>query len=186
MSPIGHIAAPVYHCGVLRETLPAIRFLDTATDTGGAMKGKRVKWNKGPGKLGILAPLMGSWQATAKSPMGQVRCARTFTPILGGKYVQLQARWEFGAKVYEEIALYGVKKGEISFWSFTSDGKRSEGSIADGSDIHPQAIAFEAEMPAGRARMIYWPNDEGGFNWAVEAKAKKGWRRFTEHRYVSL
>ncbi|HCV43744.1 MAG TPA: hypothetical protein DGH68_09700, partial [Bacteroidetes bacterium] len=59
-------------------------------------------------------------------------------------------------------------------------------TLADGSDVDPQAIAFEAEMPAGRARMIYWPNDEEGFNWAVEAKTKKGWRRFTEHRYFPL
>jgi hypothetical protein len=150
------------------------------------MEAKRVKWKKGPGKLGVLAPIMGSWQATAMSPLGQVRCTRTLTPILGGKYVQLHARWEFGAKVYEELAMYGVNNGKVSFWSFTSDGKLSEGTIADGSDIDPQAIAFEAEMPAGRARMIYWPNDEGGFNWAVEAKTKKGWRRFTEHKYVSL
>ena len=34
--------------------------------------------------------------------------------------------------------------------------------------------------------MIYWPNPEGGFNWAVEAKTKKGWNRFTIHHYKSL
>lgn len=39
-------------------------------------------------------------------------------------------------------------------------------------------------MPAGRARMISWPDDERGFHWAVEAKTKKGWRRFTEHHYL--
>lgn len=150
------------------------------------MKAKRAKWKRGPGKLGILAPIMGAWQANAMSPMGKVRCTRTFTRILNGKYVQLLARWEFGAQAYEETAIYGIAGGKLSFWSFTSDGKRSEGTIADGSDVDPEAIAFEAQMPAGRARMIYWPNDEGGFNWAVEAKTKKGWRRFTEHKYVSL
>ena len=147
---------------------------------------KNASWKKGPGKLGILSPLLGCWQANAMSPIGKVRCTRTFTPILHGKCVQLVARWEFGTKVYEEIAIYGINDGKLSFWSFTSDGKRSEGTIADGSDVHPQAITFEAEMPAGRARMIYWPNEDGGFNWAVEAKNKKGWKRFTEHKYVSL
>jgi len=150
------------------------------------MKTKKSSWKKGPGKLGVLTPLLGAWQASAMTPMGKVRCTRTFTSILHGKYVQLAARWEFGEKVYEEIAIYGVNNGKLSFWSFTSDGKRSEGTLADGSDVDPQAIAFEAEMPAGRARMIYWPNDEEGFNWAVEAKTKKGWRRFTEHRYFPL
>jgi hypothetical protein len=150
------------------------------------VKTKNNFWKKGPGKLGVLTPLLGSWQASAESPMGKVRCTRTFTKILGEKYVHLAARWEFGPKVYEEDAIYGVNNGTLSFWSFTSDGKRSEGTIADGSDVHPQAIAFEAEMPAGRARMIYWPNDDESVNWAVEAKTKKGWRRFTQHKYTSL
>ncbi len=143
-------------------------------------------WKKGPGKLGVLKPLLGSWQASADSPMGKVYCTRSFMPILSGKYVQLTARWVFGKKVYEEFAIYGINNGKLSFWSFTSDGKKSEGVIADGKDIHPQAIVFEAEMPAGLARMIYWPNTEGGINWAVEAKNKRGWKRFTQHKYVSL
>ena len=150
------------------------------------MKMKNSSWKKGSGKLGALRPLLGSWQANAESPMGKVRCTLTFTQILNGKYVHLLARWEFGAKVYEEFAIYGVNNGKLSFWSFTSDGKKSEGVIANGDDVHPQAIAFEAEMPAGRARMIYWPNDDGSINWAVEAKNKKGWKRFTQHKYVSL
>jgi hypothetical protein len=154
--------------------------------TGGSVVEKKSSWKKGPGKLGVLAPLMGPWQAAADSPMGKVRCTRTFTHVLGGKYVQLVARWEFGAKAYEEFAIYGVKDGTLSFWSFTSDGKRSEGALADGSDVHPLAIAFEADMPAGRARMIYWPDDEGGFHWAVESKTKKGWNRFTQHHYTEL
>jgi hypothetical protein len=150
------------------------------------MKNINNTWKKGPGKLGVLKPLLGSWQASADSPMAKVRCTRTFEPVLGGKYIQLIARWEFGKKIYEEIALYGVINGMLSFWSFTSDGKRSEGIFADGSDIDPQAIAFEAEMPAGLARMIYWPVEDGSVYWAVEAKNKKGWKRFTEHKYTRL
>jgi hypothetical protein len=148
------------------------------------MKEKQGSWKKGAGKMGTLAPLMGTWNADAMTPLGKVRCTRTFAPALGGKYVQLTAVWEFGKGKYEEIAMYGVRDGALSFWSFTSDGKRSEGTIADGSDVHSQAIAFEAEMPAGRARMIYWPHEERGFCWAVESKTKKGWRRFTEHHYT--
>ncbi len=144
----------------------------------------KKRWKKGAGKIGVLAPLMGAWKTDAMTPMGKVHCTRTFAPALGGKYVQLTARWEFGKGVYEETALYGIRDGALSFWSFTSDGKHSEGTIADGTDIHKEAIAFEAVMPAGLARMVYWPDGEKGFHWGVEAKTKKGWRRFTEHHYT--
>ena len=72
---------------------------------------------------------------------------------------------------------------DLRLRSFTSDGKQPQGTLADGTDVHPAAVAFEAQMPAGLPRMIYRPNDEGGTSWAVEAKSKKGWRRFTAHHY---
>lgn len=150
------------------------------------MMTKNTNWKKSAGKLGVLTPLLGNWQASAESPMGKVTCKRTFTKILGGKYIHLVARWQFGKKIYEEFAVYGLKDNKLSFWSFTSDGKRSEGVIADGKDVHPDAIAFEAQMPAGLARMIYWPNEDSSINWAVEAKNKKGWKRFTQHKYMLL
>jgi hypothetical protein len=145
---------------------------------------KGQSWKKGRGKLGVLSPLLGIWKAKAETPMGPVNCTRSFTQILGGKYIQLNASWKFPQGTYEELAIFGAgENGEIAFWSFTSDGKRSEGLIADVTDIHPQAIGFHAQMPAGLARMAYWPDDAGGFRWAVEAKNAKGWKRFTEHRY---
>jgi hypothetical protein len=140
-------------------------------------------WKKSPGKLGVMAPLIGSWKAETDSPMGKMKCTRTFTTF-GKQYVRLIARWEHPKFVYDEAAFYGVKDGTLCFWSFTSDGKRSEGKLADGTDVHPQAIAFEAQMPAGLARMVYWPNDNGGMNWAVESKNRKGWKRFTLHHYI--
>ncbi len=140
-------------------------------------------WKKGRGKLGLLAPLMGSWNAETESPMGRLACTRIFEPVLGGSYIQLTAKWKFTNSIYEEKALFGLKDGTVSFWSFTSDGKNSCGVLADGTDVHPEAICFEAQMPAGIARMIYWPNEEGGCNWAVESKTKKGWNRFTIHHY---
>jgi hypothetical protein len=85
---------------------------------------------------------------------------------------------------YEEVAIYGVGDvGQVGFWSFTSDGKRSQGTVADVTDLHDEAIGFEAQMPAGLARMAYWPDGEGGFFWVVESKNAKGWRRFTQHHY---
>jgi hypothetical protein len=145
-----------------------------------------TSWKKGRGKLGIFAPLLGTWSAETKLPggYGTARCTRMFTSILRGTCIQLNARWEFDKGVYEEIAMFGYHDGKITCWSFTSDGKRSQGFAADGKDVHPQAIAFEAKMPAGLARQIYWPNADGGFDWAVEAKSKKGWKRFTEHHYA--
>lgn len=141
-------------------------------------------WKRGRGKLGMLAPLIGNWKASASSPMGPLTCTRTFTPILGSTRIQLDARWGFGKGSYDELAIIGVNPaGEIAFWSFTSDGKSSQGTIADASDIHPEAIGFEAQMPAGLARMVYWPDEKDGYYWVVESKTKKGWNRFTEHHY---
>ena len=144
---------------------------------------EKKTWKKGKGKLGVLAPLAGSWIADAESPMGKLTCTRIFKPILGGNYIQLTATWAFSTFAYEEHAIIGLRDGILSFWSFTSDGKNSQGALADGTDIHPEAICFEAQMPAGLARMVYWPDPEGGFNWAVESKTKKGWNRFTHHHY---
>jgi hypothetical protein len=155
---------------------------------------------KGRGKLGVLAPLLGRWSATAESPMGPLCCTRLFESVLGGSYVRLEARWRFGAGAadaegecpdlrpkgggYEEIALFGAgEDGRIAFWSFTSDGKRSQGTSADVTDLHAEAVGFEAQMPAGLARMAYWPDGDGGFFFVVESKNKKGWKRFLEHHY---
>lgn len=142
-------------------------------------------WKKGRGKLGVLEPLIGAWTAGSDTPMGRVKCTRTFTKMTGeGRWIILLADWDFGGKHYIEQAMYGVDDtGKLSSWSFTSDGKRSQGTLADGTDIHPEAIAFEAQMPAGLARMTYWPSDDGSVNWAVESKTKKGWNRFTHHVY---
>ncbi len=142
-------------------------------------------WKKGRGKLGVLSPLIGSWVAETESPMGKLKCTRVFEHVLGENFIQLTAKWAFSKSVYTEHAIIGIRDGKLSFWSFTSDGKNSQGSIADGTDIHAEAICFEAQMPAGLARMIYWPNPDGGFNWAVESKTKKGWNRFTMHHYKS-
>lgn len=164
-------------------------------------------WKKGRGKLGFVQPLLGSWVADADSPMGPLRCTRVFEPVLGGSFVQLTACWRFGAAAakrargraggeecadvqvgksrdYQEIALIGAgDEGRVDFWSFTSDGKRSHGSVADVTDLHAEAIGFEAQMPAGLARMAYWPDGKDGFVWVVESKSAKGWRRFVEHHY---
>jgi hypothetical protein len=146
-----------------------------------------MNWKKGRGKLGIFKPLLGQWRAKVESEMGQVICTRTFTPVLDGAYIQLTADWEYSNGSFKELALIGVRAdGRVGFWSFTSDKKQSNGVIADVSDIHPLAIGFEAEMPAGLARMAYWPDNVEGFHWVVESKTKKGWNRFTEHYYVKI
>ena len=146
---------------------------------------RKTLWKKGRGKLGILEPLIGTWTAETDSPMGRVRCTRKFASLHGDKWVRLDAVWELGGgKRYVEHAVYGVDtNGSLKFWSFTSDGKRSEGALVEASDIHPEALAFEAEMPAGTARMVYWPEPDGSVSWVVESKTKKGWNRFTHHVY---
>lgn len=149
------------------------------------MAAKKSGWKKGRGKLGIFSPLLGEWYAEAESPMGKIKCTRKFTQVLGSNYIQLDAEWNFGKGSYVEHAVYGIKDGEICFWSFTSDGKNSTGKLSDGTDIHPEAICFEAQMPAGIARMVYWPAEQGA-DWAVESKTKKGWNRFTIHHYKKI
>jgi hypothetical protein len=144
-------------------------------------------WTKGRGLLGPLKPLLGAWATISSGGGGPsgVPCTRSFRPF-GKGWIELDARWEMGERgAYREIALFGAgADGTLGFFSFTSDGKRSEGRLADGSDIHPDAVAFEAKMPAGTARMTYWPLDEGiGFHFAVESKTKAGWNRFLLHRY---
>lgn len=147
-------------------------------------------WKKGRGKLGLFAPLHGCWLAEADSERGPLRCHRSLQPALGGSFLRLEVRWEFSGAAagqgYEELALIGLgEDGRPAYWSYTSDGKRSEGRLADVTDIHPEAIGFEARMPAGLARQAYWPAEGGGFHWAVEARNQKGWKRFTEHRYLA-
>jgi putative hydrolase of the HAD superfamily len=39
------------------------------------------------------------------------------------------------------------------------------------------------KMPAGLARMAYWPAEDDGCFWVVESKTAKGWRRFVHHDY---
>jgi len=144
-------------------------------------------WKRGRGKLGPLAPLLGRWVTAGTSAMGDYRVTRTIAPALEGAYVEMLVRWELGDRTYEERAFYSpASGGGLQFASFTSDGKSSRGVQVEAPDVHPAALAFEAEMPAGTARMIYWPDDVAGFRWAVESKTKKGWNRFTEHHYTPL
>jgi hypothetical protein len=126
------------------------------TKTGGEIMARRaLEWKKGRGKLGVMEPLLGAWRAQAESQMGPVICIRTFEKVLDGAFIQLTADWEFDGGPYKEIALIGVgSEGEVQFWSFTSDKKQSQGTLADVTDLHPQAIGFEAQMPAGLGRII--------------------------------
>ena len=144
-----------------------------------------ANWKLGRGLLGPLKPLLGAWRAEAEMNGHRMVCTRTFEPF-GKGWVRLEAVWHMGERGdYREIALFGPgEDAALGFFSFTNDGKRSAGRRTDGSDVHPDAIAFEAQMPAGLARMIYWPTDEGqGFRFAVESRNRKGWNRFLTHTY---
>lgn len=146
-----------------------------------------MRWYRGRGKLGLFDPLLGIWQTEAKSEMGQLKCKREFKKTLSGNFIQLTANWKFADKSYDELAMIGVNaEKEVCFWSFTSDGKQSKGLLTDVSDVHAEAIGFEAQMPAGIARMVYWPDEEKGFYWIVESKTKKSWNRFVEHHYLPI
>lgn len=136
----------------------------------------------------MFEPLIGSWDVTeASEERMNVRCVRTFEKTLQGKYIQLKADWHLPKSVYEDVTLFGVNADkEICFWSFQSDGKNAQGKLADGTDIHPDAVCFEAQMPAGIARQVYWPAEDEGFHWVVQSKTKKGWNTIVEHHYQPL
>lgn len=150
------------------------------------MAKEKKLWKKGRGKLGIFDPLLGNWEAESDSPMGKVKCSRRFEKVLNGEYIKMNVSWQFAKSAYVEEAIIGVKDGVVTFWSFTSDGKNSSGTLADVTDVHPEAIGFEAQMPAGFARMVYWPDEQGGYNWEVASKTKKGWNRFVLHQYSAV
>lgn len=145
-----------------------------------------MNWNIGRGKLGIFKPLLGTWVCQTNSDLGQVTCSRTFKKTLKNKYIKLEVNWIFENKTYAEFCLFGINQDkQLTFWSFTDDGKQSKGVLTQALDIHAGAVAFEAQMPAGIARQIYWPDDDCGFHWAVESKTNKGWNRFVTHHYIS-
>jgi hypothetical protein len=169
-------------------------------------------WKKGRGKLGFLDPLLGVWETETISDNGPVKCLRRFDPVLHENYVRLTAYWTIGkpprrgakspdkddekdnAKdkkksgyTYKEIALIGAGgEKNVRFWSFTSDGKHTHGVAADVTDLHPEAVGFEATVMGQHARQAYWPKEDGEMVWVVEAKTKKGWNRFVEHWYTRL
>lgn len=148
-----------------------------------------MAWKKGRGLLGPLQPLLGEWRtrtSEGSTPATKMACTRGFTPF-GKGWIRLEARWETGPdRTYVENAFYGPgEDGVLGFFSFTNDGKRSVGRLADGSDVHPDAIAFEAQMEGRLARMVYWPREDGeaGFLFAVESRTKRGWNRFLRQEF---
>lgn len=149
-----------------------------------------MAWKKGRGLLGPLRPLLGDWrtqESAGSTEAAGMACTRTFSPH-GKGWVALDVRWQIGpGREYRELALFGpAEDGTLGFFSFTSDGKRSVGLLADAADVHPHALAFEAQMPAGVARMVYWPLEQSGpgFQFAVENRTKKGWNRFLRQCFV--
>lgn len=141
-----------------------------------------MTWIPGKGPLGPLDPLLGEWIAQADSPMGPTECRRLFAPILGGRWIELNAFWLTGEALYSERALYGPDHdGTLAFWSFTSDGKRSQGRQCDGTAFHPLALAFEVQLVHGVARFAWWPRDGGDAAFVAEARTATGWQRLVEH-----
>ncbi|MGC4041692.1 MAG: hypothetical protein QM710_13130 [Flavobacterium sp.] len=150
------------------------------------MGNKNVNWKKGRGKLGFFDPLIGKWICNkgSKDRMNP-ECIRTFSYGIGNSYIIEDVIWNLGNKSYEDHTIIGLDNSKaITFWSFTSDGKNSSGKFADVTDAHELAIGFEAAMPAGIARQVFWPDEKEGFHWVVESKNKKGWNRFLHQHYV--
>jgi hypothetical protein len=132
-----------------------------------------------------LKRYIGLWVTEGKGPMGTYRCERVFEELRGGKYLRLTVVWDIPGGKYEELAVYGVDPASrrLRFWSFTSDGKRSEGELTAPADVAKDALCFEADFSGRRARMIWSPVGPEGFTVAVEARNKKGWKRFLEQQF---
>ena len=150
-----------------------------------------MAWKKGRGLLGPLQPLLGDWRTLAAeggTPASNMACTRSFAAF-GKGWIRLDAVWQIApGRDYCETAFFGTgEDGALGFFSFTNDGKRSSGRLSDGSDVHSAAVAFEAQMPAGLARFVYWPPEDGGpgFLFTVENRTKKGWNRFLRQHFVA-
>lgn len=143
-------------------------------------------WKKGRGKLGVFEPLIRSWICNKGSKdRTNPQCIRTYKYGLSDNYIIADITWFLGDKNYTDHTIIGLDENKIiTFWSFTSDGKNSTGKFCDVGDVHELAFGFEANMPAGIARQVFWPNEENGFNWAVESKTKKGWNRFVTQKFI--
>jgi hypothetical protein len=143
-------------------------------------------WRAGRGVLGPLRPLLGNWVHEGQTKLGATKCRREFAETLSGKFIELRARWRTTEKSYEEVSFFGLTHDKaLAFWSFTSDGGQAFGEAASAPDVHERCVCFESEMPAGRARMLYWPHPGGGFWFAVEAQTGARWRRFLEQHFVA-
>lgn len=145
-------------------------------------------WKKGRGRMGPIAPLIGRWKAMAESPMGPVACVRDYQKF-GDLYVRLDAEWLFKGKQaemksYREVCMFGPgPDGVLTFWSYTSDGKKSSGRLSAAKDNPPGSVCFEAEMGTGLARQVFWSDGGDGMHWMVESRTKKGWSRLAQHHY---
>ena len=67
-------------------------------------------WKPGRGKMGFMQPLLGTWLATdPDTPMGKVACTRSYTKVLDGKFIRVEANWEIGeSKTYQELSLIHI------------------------------------------------------------------------------
>jgi hypothetical protein len=71
--------------------------------------------------------------------------------------------------------IVSTEPAEIIVTEGAPDVASVEGTLADATDLHPQAVGFEAQMDMGLARQAYWPDAEGtGFHWVVESRTKNG------------
>ncbi|MBT7098863.1 hypothetical protein HN937_15910, partial [Candidatus Poribacteria bacterium] len=118
---------------------------------------------KGDATLRFFAPLVDrTWVAEGDGPMGKYTCERRFERVLQRKYVRMTVTWDLGEKTYEETAMFGrdPREKRLEFWSFQSDGKNSHGVCVAADDAPDGAVVFEAQMPAGLARLVMWLTDD--------------------------
>ena len=136
--------------------------------------------------LAPLKPLIGVWRHEGPSAMGDLAVVRTFTPVLSGHWVRLDAVWTYADPKradYVETCLFGVIGGGLSFSSFINDGSASTGRRVVAEDVGPDALVFEAQMPHGIARQSYRLTDGDTLDWRVERKVKAGWSPIIAQAY---
>jgi hypothetical protein len=76
-----------------------------------------------------------------------VNCIRTFAKVLAGNCILLNAKWEFAAKTYEELAVIGLDNDKISFRSFTFDGKNSKDKLQTAQMFIPKQFVLKHKCP---------------------------------------
>ena len=144
--------------------------------------------NNPPGKAAavnwVAHHSIGSWEAKPIRPWANSP-APGYLNRCWGNY-QLSASWDFwqtGLQAKRHSSEYVMAHCRSIVYIRRQTFQERE-PLSDGSAMYTSRRLFVlCADAAGIVWMVYWPNEAGGFNWAVESKNKTLERHFLQHHY---